>query len=157
LKLSQDDIKPYLSSYLNGGWKQDELILTSVEYDKDWICGNLQVVKWFLPSDGLFHFTVPLAFIWIAQLAIIKVCIDHGLKEKPGEIYLREVNIKCNRTIKKTDDIAVLLTLQSKRYVGNQVYYIGTIDVDDNAFSGIGKFISPLPLDHSLKGFYSEK
>lgn len=146
MKLPLDQIKPYLSAYLSGGWKQDELCLQSVEVEPNRICGTLSVANYFMPTDGVFHFTAPLAFIWIAQLAIIYTCWEHELAQKPGEIYLREIYLQARKMINKTEDIPVTLVVTKKRYLDNNtVYYTGNLDINNGAFVGEGKFISPLP------------
>lgn len=145
VRLSPVEIQSYLSAYLSGGWRQDELVLESVDVAPGRVVGSLKVVSYFMPSDGVFHFTVPLAFIWVAQLALIGACWEHSLAEKPGEVYLREVNIQCRRMINKTEDIQISLTADKKRYRTNSVYYVGRIDIDRGAFVGSAKFMFPLP------------
>jgi len=146
MKLTIEEVQPYLSEYLSGGYKQDDLVLQSIEVEPRRITGILRVTSYFMPSDGIFHFTAPLAFVWIAQLAIIYTCWEHNLDKKPGEIYLREIYLQTRRMINKTSDISVTLTLTKKRYLDdNRVYYIGDIDIDNGSFVGEGKFISPLP------------
>lgn len=144
MQLPLSTLQPYMSQYLIGGWKKDNLELQAVDFTPGQIRGIFHVTNYFMPGDGVFHFTVPLAFIWIAQLAIIYACVEHDLKEKPGEVYLREIDIKCNTMINKTDGIEILLNFNSKRYLQNKVYYIGKINIDDAAFTGAGKFIFPL-------------
>lgn len=139
-------IEPFLSQYLLDGWKQDKLVLKSVQISPGIITGKLDVVEHFMPGDGVFHFTAPLAFIWIAQLAIVYTCWEHELETKPGEVYLREIQLETRKMINKLDDIQVSLRVLKKRYIGpEQVYYIGEIDIENGSFVGIGKFICPLP------------
>lgn len=139
------ELKPFLSSYLTGGWKQDELALKAVFVEEERIHAQLSVVDYFMPGDGVFHFTVPLAFIWIAQLGIIYACFDNRLKEKSGEVYLREITMRCPKRITRTDSIQMDLKLVSKKRYDNMVYYTGAIDIEEGSFIGEAKFVFPLP------------
>ena len=95
-----------------------------------------------MPGDGVFHLSVPIATLWIAQLAIIHGCVDNELPRKAGEVFLREFNLQCRRTVTKTEAIVIDLQLEHKRQVGEAVYYSGSLDVDNGAFVGSGKFIA---------------
>ncbi|MCB0279433.1 MAG: hypothetical protein KDD94_08025 [Calditrichaeota bacterium] len=146
MKLKLEQLRPYLSVYLSDGYRQDELALDAVEVEQGKISANLKVINYFMPGDGRFHFTAPLAFIWVAQLAIIYTCWEHDLSEKPGEIYLREIHLQTRKMINKTENISLILKVTKKRYLVNgTVYYTGSIDIDNGAFWGEGKFVSPLP------------
>lgn len=144
MKLSQSQIEPYLSAYLMDGWQQDRFVLSSVDIAANQIVGELCVQDYFMPGDGVFHFAVPHAFIWLSQLAIIYACWEHGLAEKSSEAYLREINLQCRRKI-TAQRIDLRLTCRKKRYLPDGVFYIGEIDVGAGAFAGSGKFIIPLP------------
>jgi hypothetical protein len=137
-----------MSDYLTDGWKKDELSLVSVDLVPDKVTGIFRVKDYYMPSDDIFHLTVPLAFIWIAQLAIIFACWDHKLPKKSGEVFLREINIKCTRMINKTENILFELAPTKKNYHGNLVYYTGIINIENDAWVGEGKFIFPLPPEY---------
>lgn len=145
MRLSPNQIKPYLSPYLMGGWRDDKMVLQQVDVEPGRICGVVQVTDYFMPNDGVFHLTVPAVFIWFAQLAIIYGCWEQKLSKKPGEIYVREIQLKCKRPVTSTDGIEFVLTLSSKRRLPDGVYYSGNISVDRDAFVGSGKFVLPLP------------
>ncbi len=144
MKLSPSQLEPYLSAYLTQGWRQDNFALAGVEVKPGQVVGRLCVLDYFMPGDGDFHFAVPHAFIWAAQLAIIYACWEHGLAEKSGEAYLREINLQCRRKI-TSKEIDMQLTYSKKRYLPEGVYYLGEIDIGAGAFVGSGKFIIPLP------------
>jgi hypothetical protein len=144
-RLSSHQIEPYLSAYLMGGWRQDALTLDSVDVEDGRIRGLVRVSEFFTPGDGVFHLTVPSVFIWVAQLAIIYGCWEHKLARKPGEIYVREISLKCKRPVNTTADIEFVLTLLSRREVPEGTYYSGSISVDREAFVGDGRFVFPLP------------
>lgn len=142
--LSAKDIEPFLSPYLMGGWRKDNVSIKSVILGNGKIKATLKVDHYFNPADGVFHFTVPLAFLFIAQLGIIYGCIDNGLSEKRGEIFLREIDIQCRKVINKVDDLNIELLLTSKTVVRNGIYYIGEINIEENSMIGTGKYILPI-------------
>ena len=59
MQLSSEQVAPYLSRYLMGGWREDELQLVAVEVERDRITGTVDVVRSFAAGDGQFHLTVP--------------------------------------------------------------------------------------------------
>ena len=148
MQLSRGQLEPFLSPYLSGGWRQDEVVLNNVVFEPARITGWLDVEAHFMPGDGAFHLTVPIAFLWTAQLAIIYACLEHGLSEKPGEVYLRGIELQCRGRISDTKDIPISLALRSRRYLKEGVYYVGGIDIGQGAFVGEGKFVIPMPKEH---------
>jgi hypothetical protein len=127
-----------------GGWRKDSLKLDAIDIEPGCIRAILHATDFFVPSDGVFHLTVPAVFVWVAQLAIIYGCWEHNLPKKPGEIYIREIDLKCKRTVKAVEGIEFVLTLLSQRKVPEGIYYHGSISVDRDAFVGEGRFILPL-------------
>lgn len=144
MRLDRSEVEPYLSPYLMGGWRQDELVLKSVVVGTSEIAADLDAVAYFVPGDGNFHLSVPVAVLWIAQIAIIYGCIDNHIPKKTGEIYLREIALECRRPITESHSIGLTLKLLSKRLMPKSVYYHGTIDIAQGAFLGTGKFVFPL-------------
>jgi hypothetical protein len=142
--MSPEELSPYFSPYLQGGYRTDLMSLDSVEIDHDSIRGRLTVQEHYLPSSGEFHLTVPLAFVWIAQLGIIFACIDNGLAKKEKEIYLREITLTCKRPVMKTSDLSFRLQVVRKMRVANGVFYRGCVDIEDNSFVGAASFALPL-------------
>jgi len=117
VRLSHDQVEPYLSPYLMGGWRRDDLVLESVDVEPGRIGAVVRVAECFLPSDGVFHLTVPSVFIWVAQLAIIYGCWEQKLSKKPGEIYIRDIHLKCRSPVTSTEAIEFAITDISKRPV----------------------------------------
>ncbi len=142
-RLTPQQLEPYLSGYLMGGWREDDLVLDSVEVERGRIRGMISARAFYMPGDGTFHLTVPSVFIWVSQLAIIYACWEQCLPRKPGEIYVREIDLKCRRPVTSPRDIRFSLTLTSQRRVPEGIYYCGAISVDDGAFIGDGRFILP--------------
>lgn len=144
MQLSSEQVAPYLSRYLMGGWREDELQLVAVEVERDRITGTVDVVRSFAAGDGQFHLTVPQAFLWIAQLGIIHGCWDHELKQKPGEIYLREIGLQCRSAVRDPRGIEVTINITARRNVAGGCFYQGTLDVGAAAFVGEAKYVLPL-------------
>ena len=145
MDLTRAQIEPFLSDYLTGGWREDDLTLERIRYEPGRIEGELRVRSHFMPGDGEFHLAAPVAFLWIAQLAIVYACVDRDLPEKPGEAYLREISLQTRERVTRTEAIPIRLELVSERELGTSVYYVGAIDIGDGAFLGEGKFVLPLP------------
>jgi hypothetical protein len=132
-----------------GGWRQDEFALDAVDVEPGCIRGVIRPVKFFLPSDGMFHLTVPSAFIWVAQLGIIYGCWDQNLARKPGEIFIRDIHLRCRRPVTVTTGIEFVLPVVSKRPVSDGIFYRGSISVDRDAFVGEATFVLPLPVQNA--------
>ncbi|MGD9723615.1 MAG: hypothetical protein AB7O59_19940 [Pirellulales bacterium] len=144
VRLHPHDYEPFLSPYLMGGWRQDELVLDELHVEPGLIRGVVHVASCFWPGDGQFHLTVPVAFIWIAQLAIIYGCWERKLPKKAVEIYVREIQLKCKRPVRSVDAIELVLTLASRRLISEGVFYSGDISIDGDAFVGTASFVLPL-------------
>lgn len=144
MQLTSEQIAPYLSGYLMGGWREDELRLASVEVERDRITGSIDAVRHFAAGDGEFHLTVPQAFIWVAQLGIIHGCWDNQLTKKPGEIYLREIGLQCRSPVRSPRGIEVTINITARRKVPGGCFYQGTLAIDGEAFVGEAKYVLPL-------------
>jgi hypothetical protein len=142
--LTSRELAPYYSNYLQGGYREDVLQLDYTEIIKDSITGYLSVKQCFLPTDGEFHLTVPLTFIWIAQLGIIFGCVENNLPQKQGEIYLREIQIKCYQPVNKKEGIKITLSKVKSVLLPNGIFYKGIVDVENKAFVGYGTYILPV-------------
>ncbi|MBL9123445.1 MAG: hypothetical protein JNG90_07410 [Planctomycetaceae bacterium] len=142
--MTREQIAPFLSGYLMGGWREDELRLMEVDVARDRITGIVDAVRHYAPSDGQFHLTVPQAFLWISQLGIIHGCWDHELERKPGEIYLREIGLQCRAPVRQTCGIEVTIHITGRRRVPQGCFYQGTVAIGGAAFVGEAKYVLPL-------------
>lgn len=143
--LSHDQLKPFLSPYLMGGWRTDDLVLERVSVEPCRISAAVRVARYFPPSDGVYHLTVPSAFIWIAQLAIIYGCWEQKLTSKPGEIYVRDIRLKCRSPVTETEIIEFAIVGIASRPVPDGRFYTGNISIDRGSFTGQGRFVLPMP------------
>lgn len=140
--LSDAELHPFLSPYLSEGWKQDGYRLHSVHFESERITALCDMTSYLSGASG-FHLTVPIAFLCIAQLAIIGVCLREGLQKKQGEVLLREISIKCRREIHEAVNVPIDLMLRRGVVVGPILFYHGDFSVGDGAFLGTGTFVMP--------------
>jgi hypothetical protein len=133
-----------LSEYLMGGYRDDELVIGEVSIGEDGIFARCSMQSYFIPSNGVFHLTVPLVFLAVAQLAIIYAHVDNGLKRKESEVFVHDISLKCREQVTKTSLIGIELTLKTKRELEKGIYYRGAISVENNAFVGEGAFLLPV-------------
>jgi hypothetical protein len=141
--LDEAAIAPFRSPYLNGGYREDEILPTEIRLGDGWAAGHYCVKQCFIPSDGQFHLTVPLAFVAFAQLAIVYAHVDQGYTEKKAEIFLRELHLRCMKPIHETEDVSIELRLTSRRTAPGGAYYRGDIDIQHDSFRGAGSFLLP--------------
>lgn len=141
--LTDDELRPFLSTYLSEGWKQDGYRLHSVRFEPERISALCDMTSYLAGATGRFHLTVPIAFLCISQLAIIGVCLREGLAKKQSEVLLREISIKCRREI--NEDVNVPIDLKLRRGVTTSPvsFYYGDFSVGDGAFLGTGTFVMP--------------
>lgn len=143
-KILAKDLHPFFSEYLMGGYRQDRSSLTHVEIAGGKIEGFINVEEYFMPSEGQFHFTVPLSLLWVSQLAIIYACIDNNISSKKGESYLTKWNITCKKPIIQTKQIKITMILESKRQLKKNFLYRGSFDICNKSFYGKASFIFPV-------------
>jgi hypothetical protein len=143
--VSEADRAKYRSPYLAGGYKQDEFVLRDIIVSESKARATCDVVNHYVPSDGTFHFTIPLAFLVVGELAIIGAHVNSGVEEKLGEVFLVNFSIACHRPVQKTRDIAIELTLGTRTPTTLGLFYEGTIAIDTDGFTGSGTFLFPVP------------
>lgn len=143
-KIVDPAFEPFLSPYLSGGYKEDELIYDRIAVEEGAIVATCSIGRHFLPPGGVFHLTLPLIFIAVAQLSIIYAHIDNGLLRKESEVFVHAINLKCKRPVVGTRDIHIRLEVLAKRVMAGGVFYVGNIDVAEKSFQGRGTFLLPL-------------
>ena len=97
----------------------------------------------FVSHENEFHFTVPLAFRIISQLAIIFTCVERNYDKKPGEVYLRDIYLKSKKHIKKVSGLEIVLEIKKVIIKDDYFYYSGDINIENGAFWGEGSLIIP--------------
>ena len=111
IELNEDDIAPLLSDYLDSGYKKDVVKIRRIIVDPPSATATLDVLDYFMPGDGEYHFTSIHAMIVVSQIGIVLAIKDNELEAKPGEIYMREFTILCRRKINKTEGIRMSVRL----------------------------------------------
>ena len=143
MDIEVNKLSNFISDYLAFGFKEEEFKITKLEIQDKTIISYVDLTNCFVPQNDEFHFTVPLAFRIISQLAIIFTCHDRNYNRKPGEVFLREINLKCKKNISKLEDVKFSLKMTSFKSMGDYFFYSGTIDIEDGAFYGNGSLIIP--------------
>jgi len=142
--LTEFDLRPFCSDYLDGGYRRDHIALSRVELSPGRAVAECIMHEYYTPPDGTYHLTVPIVFLAVANLAIIYAHVENGLDCKTEEVFLRSISLICKRTVEKTSGIGIELKLQHRRSVPDGLYYKGSISVEAGAFEGSASFLFPL-------------
>lgn len=146
-KLSPDLQRSYMSDYLQHSWKQEKMDFSSVMVEPGKIIGLLDVHEYTIGGDGDFHLSAQAAMAWMSQLAIIYGCWDNKLPQKIGEVYLRNMQLRFFRPVRKTRNILISAEIppNGRRVLPDKsVYYREMLfSVEDGCFYGTGSFILP--------------
>lgn len=143
-RVTDAELARYQSPYLAGGYAQDKFALRAVDVRPDGVSASCDIVEHYVPSDGAFHFTAPLAFCVVGQLAIVGAHVLAGLDRKVGEVWLMRFDVHCRRVIQRTAGIPVELRLTSARRTRAGMIYRGGFAIDGDAFGGSASFLFPL-------------
>lgn len=155
-KLNSDVQQCYMSEYLQHTWKQERMSLSSVMVESGRIVGLLDVHEYAVAGDGHFHLSAQAAMAWMSQIAIIYGCWDNGLPEKMGEVYLREMQLRFYRPVRKTEAIQISAKIPAggRRVLPDKsVYYRGMeFSIEEKSFYGTGSFVLPTKTNQSISG-----
>ncbi len=115
LKLSGEQIKPYLSGYFVEGFRQEGVAVEEVDIDGSRIRGRCRIVNPFLsPYDGLFHLSILNATHVLVSLGLTHSFVLQKYKEKNVEALLTDFEISCSRAIRE-ETIPVEMNVFSRR------------------------------------------
>lgn len=140
--------QPYFSSYLMKGWKNDRHYFKSIELKPGQITAVMDILDSYYPPETYYFSTVH-AIPLLYQLVILYACWDNQLAQKPGDVYLRHLNIETPRMIQEMQDISFELKLTQKRSLKAWWFYtmdfsIGGVKIPQ-AFFGALKYVVPRP------------
>jgi hypothetical protein len=135
-QLDMRTVKHMLSPYLMGGYRQDLIEVSQVQYDGERISAALDVAAYYMPSDGRYHFTAFHAQLFVSQLAILHMYLLKKITEKPGEAYMKNFNIGFFRQINKLQGIKVDVFLDKMSDTRRGIYASYNFDIEEGAFKG---------------------
>ena len=131
---------PFRSEYLLHGYKLDDWYFEEIDVSDDSIAAVVSIRSHY-PSPNGFHLAAPVAFVVLAQLAIIKAHVDLGAQRKEAEVVVTNFNLSCRRMITSCVEIPFLLTREDVRTVrAGHSMFSGTFEVGSGAFNGRGDF-----------------
>ena len=148
----ESQYRPYLSAYLSQGWKSDRHYIHSIDLQPEAMQVRVDVLASYYPADSYYFSTVH-AIPLIYQFVILYSCWENQWSKKPGDVYLRRLNIETPRMIHDQENICFEFTLEAKRSTAQWLYYSMNFQIGDRqtpqAFKGNLHYAVPL-LDHSL-------
>ena len=147
-RVTADDFGSRSSSYLYGGYKDDDFQLIDAVIEQNRAIGAVKVDKFFPPMDGEFHLSAPMASIWIMQLGTIYSFYDIGRPHKDREIYLRDFSMRCRKRILELEKILLEIEVTSKAQRSGNHHYKAKFDIDVGSFIGTLSWVmstEPLP------------
>ncbi|MDP9191092.1 MAG: hypothetical protein M3P06_05260 [Acidobacteriota bacterium] len=142
-RLSQEQLAPYLSPYLTGGYKSDTLVIREATVGGGKIVATVEVVERFVsPQTGEFHLAVPVAMCVLFQVAIVYGCWNSGFDRKVGEIYLRKLDITCRREVTSLIFDCEVIE-KHRRSSAGMTWYQGDFSMAGGSFHGAASFVMP--------------
>ena len=141
------------SDYLDDGFRKDKLeLFEALIENKNVMHVKLRLLDWDNDSQGEFHLSAQTAIRWTQQLAIVFACIDQGLTEKPGEVYLKRISIEFRRLVKSTcDPIRFKLEIINRATKKKSTTYEMRVSINEESFVSTGVFRFPMRLENALQ------
>ena len=141
--------RPYVSSYLQQGWKTDRHYIKSIELTPERMVVAVDVLHSYYPKDQYYFSTIH-AIPLLYQFVILHACWENQWPAKPGDVYLCNLQIDTPRMIRQQENIHFVLNLLTRRKTPQWLYYAMAFSIGDetiaSAFSGRLKYAVPRPL-----------
>jgi hypothetical protein len=106
----------------------------------------MDVLDSYYPPETYYFSTVH-AIPLLYQLVILYACWENQLAQKPGDVYLRSLNIETPRMIQDMENICFELKLTQKRILKGWWFYCMDFSIGDakvpQAFVGELKYVVP--------------
>ncbi|MFZ9739699.1 MAG: hypothetical protein ACO3EZ_17010 [Prochlorotrichaceae cyanobacterium] len=148
----EDRYKPYLSSYLQNGWKSDRHYIKSIDLTPETIVVAVDVLHSYYPKTAYYFSTIH-AIPLLYQFVILHACWENQWPEKPGDVYLRDLHIETPRMIQQQENIRFVLNLVARRSTPQWLYYAMQFTIGDEgvpqAFRGSLKYAVPRPVQRA--------
>jgi len=140
--ISRESLLPYSSEYLAHGFREDSIVLGSVDFAAPRICAYFEVKEFYSPLDGVFHLSATSAMNCIGQAGVVYAGLDGGTGRRAGEIYLSEIDIRFNKPV-RTTMFTVELLCRDRVERRHSVRYSVTGSVQQGCFELTAEFVVP--------------
>lgn len=130
---NERELAPLCSPYLSGDYKKETISLTGLRRDEGGFVGDYSVAGRAIDAFGTSHLASPIAFIMVAQMAVVCVHIDQGLAEKIGTVYLSEVSFRFLRQV-KSSEVSARLEILDRERLERGMYYKMSGSIASGAF-----------------------
>jgi hypothetical protein len=146
--LTEEDLKPISSSYLQEGRKLEDWVIQRVELQQVGLQAQLAMKNYAVSATdgGGFHLTIFSTLEFTSQLMIVYAHYWAGLERKVREGWMVESQTRSIRAIRNPDAIQVEMRVEKMRQQGEHLYCIADYVISDNLG---GRF------EVRLKGFLS--
>ena len=136
IEINIEEVKNLLSPYLMEGYKKDTIVLSKLYYSEKKLKARLNVESFFMPADGQYHFTAFHTQLMVCQLMMLHLYINKGVKNKPGEAYMKSFSMELMNKIQKSRDIEIILYPTTIKKTSRGFYAEYNFRVEKNAFTG---------------------
>jgi hypothetical protein len=142
MKLVGESVRPFMSAYLDEGFRDDEIDLERVDFSPSQIRADFKVRRAYMPLDGRFHLSATLAMNCIGQAGVVYAGLSSGRAERAGEIYLADLRIGFRKPV-LTEEFTVDFLCKKRIERMGLVTYSGTGQVHDGCFVFEARFVAP--------------
>lgn len=131
------------SEYLASGYKQDDVMLSQLRYNRALCESFFNVKNAYPPSDGKFHLSMTTATNCISQTCIIYAGLLNDFSRKVGEVYVIDFSIRFFRPVNETAFL-IAARMTGSRKISRGIIYRMQGEVQNGAFRYDVKFLFPL-------------
>lgn len=121
--LSQDEIKNLSSDYISNGLKSEKWSISEMKITENGAVLELKMNDLSISSTDSqgFHLSFLIAMEMIAQMMVIYLHYNAGLKVKTREIWVSKINSKFITPIRNPDSINITMTKKSLKFKGSSL------------------------------------
>lgn len=147
-KLTNCDLEQYSSTYLNGGFKQDQYEIASLELDENSLLASVNITHYAMPSDELFHLSSITSSRIVQQLAIIYTYASIN-SPKDSEVYYLSEQWLYKKVITNPNNILFHLKNIQKRNTEKGIIYFGEGNINHSFICKKASWFKPHANIHS--------
>lgn len=156
--LGPDALKPYLSSYLMGGFKQDTPEFDTLTVDGSSVEATCNLTAYFVsPSDNKYHLSMIMGTMLVTQVGIVHALVINGYSAKSSEVYMSEFQVTLKRQITDPNKTKVKMDVANRITVPPsglrklpRTFYRWKFDVGDGAWLGNVTLVFPFNVTSTL-------